>query len=184
MRHEPDYYDRFKKYAGRNFEEAAQKYLKNYQGIDKRRQAYAIESVLSYIGKMRLIDVDDEALQPFKEDRRLGRPPFEKPAMAGTINKELAVVSTVLNKACRLWRWMPSAPLIERVSGPVRQPYPLTWDEQGRLFKHLPTGWDQGAALFAINTGVRKGELFGLKWTDKVDLRCSVFSREHLNEEL
>jgi integrase len=55
-------------------------------------------------------------------------------------------------------------PLIEHIKGPARQPYPLTWEEQDRLFRCLPTGWDVGAACFAINTGVRKEELFGLKW--------------------
>jgi len=74
---------------------------------------------------------------------------------------------TILNKACRVWRWLPSSPLIQHVKGAVKQAYPLTWDEQSRLFRALPTGWDLGAALFAVNTGVRKAELFGLKWKDR-----------------
>lgn len=166
-------YARFEKHAGRLFEEAAARYVLEFQGKDKRRTAAAIEAVIPYIGHLRLIDVDDEAMAQFKEDRRLGRPPFvfedgrPRPAMVGTINKELTQVTTILNKACRVWRWLPSAPKLEHVRGARRMAYPLTWEEQDLLFTGLPRGWDAGAALFAINTGVRKEELFGLKWSDR-----------------
>jgi hypothetical protein len=156
-------YDRFDRHAERTFAEAATRYLAEYQGKDKSRAAQSIFAVAPYIGHLRLIDVDDEALQQFKEDRRLGRSPFRKPAMAGTINKDLTQVVTVLNKACRVWRWLPSTPKLEHVKGAVRQAYPFTWEEQDRLFAALPTGWDCGAALFAVNTGVRKEEMFGLR---------------------
>lgn len=158
--------DRFERFAHVTFGEAAAKYLSSFDGKDssKERAAHALFAVGPYIAHLRLVDVDDEALAQFKEDRKAGRSPFKKPAMVGTINKELTQVTTVLTKACRLWRMMGSVPLIQHVKGPARQAYRLTWEEQDRLFRALPTGWDVGAALFAINTGVRKEELFGLKW--------------------
>lgn len=166
-------YDRFERHAERTFAEAAARYLAEFQGKDKSRAAHSIYAVAPYIGHLRLIDVDDEAMQQFKEDRRLGRPPFvdadgtPRPAMVGTINKDLTQVVTVLNKAARVWRWIPVAPKIEHVKGATRQPYPLTWDEQSRLGCCLPTGWDVGVLAFAINTGCRKEEIFGLKWSDR-----------------
>lgn len=159
-------YDRFEKHVDRTFAEAATRYLAEFQGKHKRRVATDIEAVAPYIGHLRLIDVDDETMAQFKEDRRLGRPPFSKPAMVGTINKELTQVVTILNKACRVWRWIPSAPKFEHVKGPRKQAYPLSWEEQDRLFRCLPKGWDVGSAAFAINTGCRREEIFGLKWTD------------------
>jgi len=166
-------YDRFEKHAARTFAEAATRYLAEFQGKDKSRAAQSIDAVAPYIGHLRLIDVDDEALQQFKEDRRRGIGPFANrkgdpmPAMANTVNKDLTQVVTVLNKAARVWRWIPVAPKVEHIKGAVKQAYPLTWDEQDRLFRHLPTGWDVGVALFAINTGCRKEEIFGLKWSDR-----------------
>jgi integrase len=106
-------------------------------------------------------------LAQFKEDRTLGRGAFEKPAMANTVNKDLTQVVTVLNKAAGTFRWIPFVPTIEHVTGATKQPHPLTWDEQDKLFRCLPTGYDVGVALFAINTGCRRGEIFGLKWSDR-----------------
>jgi integrase len=166
--------ERFEKHSRRTFAEAAARYLAEFQGKDKRRIAAAIEVVLPYIGALRLIDVDDEAMLQFKEDRKLGNPPFTdedgkpRPAMVGTINKELTQVTTILNKACKVWRWLPSAPKIEHVQGAVKRAYPLSWAEQDRLFSCLPRGWDVMGGLFAVNTGVRREELFGLKWKDMV----------------
>lgn len=162
-------YERFERHADRSFGEAAARYLTEFQGkpSSKRRAAAAIDSVIPYIGKLRCIEVDDEAMLAFKEDRRAGRHPFKRPAMVNTVNKELTQVVTVLRKACRVWRWIPSAPALEHLRGAERQPYPLTWEEQDKLFGKLPTGWDVGAGLFLINTGCRKEEMFGLKWTDR-----------------
>jgi integrase len=109
-------------------------------------------------------------LAQFKDDRRSGSHPFTKAAMVGTINKELTLATTILNKAARVWRWIPISPKIELLQGARRVAYPLTWDEQARLFSSLPRGWDVGCAVFAVNTGVRKAELFGLKWSDMVPI--------------
>lgn len=160
-------YERFERHAHRTFADAAARYIAEFQGKDKRRTALSLKAIVPYLGDLRLIDVDDETCGPFKEDRRLGRPPFKRPAMVGTINKELTLVVTILNKACKVWRWIPSAPKIEHVKGARKQAYPLSWEEQDRLFACLPTGWSVGVGVFAVNTGCRKEEIFGLKWSDR-----------------
>lgn len=163
-------YDRFEQHIDKTFNDAADRYLDEFRRKDKRRQTYALQPIRYYIGNLRLIDIDDEALAPYKHDRLNGTGPFDKPAMKGTVNKELTVALTVLNKASRIWRWIPAPPRFERVDGDTRSSYPLSWEEQDRLFSSLPSAWDISAGLFATNTGVRKAELFGLKWTDMVPL--------------
>lgn len=161
-------YDRFRRHADKTFGQAAARYLNEYRGRNQERAAYAIEAVRPYIADKRLIDVDDEAMEPFKEDRLNGRGPFKRPAMAGTVNRELSTVTAILRKASRVWRWIPEAPQILYVEGARKRSIPLTWEEQDALFAQLPQRWAEGMALFAVNTGVREQELLGLEWSDMV----------------
>ena len=113
--------------------------------------------MLPYIGKTPLCHINNAALAGFREAR-------QKEVAASTVNKELTLVVTIMNVACDIWEWIDYVPRIKQVKGPEKQPYPLKWDEQDKLFAHLPEWWAQGPALFAINTGMRAGEMFGLKW--------------------
>ena len=152
-------FDRFDRFADKTFGDATDQYLAEFDGKCKRRQEYALEPVLKYIRDLPLIDVDDLALQQYKQER-------SQQVMAGTVNKEITTVTAVLNKAARVWRWIPSAPKIQRVKGPTRKPYPLTWPEQASLFGQMGD-YLRKICIFAVNTGVRRAEIFKLKWTDE-----------------
>jgi len=65
-------HDRFERYADKKFRDAALRYLAEYQGKDKSRAQQSLDAVEPYIDDLRLIDVDDEAMQKFKEDRKEG----------------------------------------------------------------------------------------------------------------
>ena len=45
----------------------------------------------------------------------------------------------------------------------ARKPYPLSWDEQTRLFSELPVHLSR-MALFKVNTGCRDQEVCQLRW--------------------
>ncbi len=103
---------------------------------------------------------------------------------AGTINHGLKVVRRILNLAATEWMddhgltWLVAAPKIKLLPDTAkRQPYPLNWDEQSRLFKELPEHLAT-MALFAVNTGCRDGEVCGLQWSWEVkvpELKTTVF---------
>lgn len=157
--------------AHRTFAEAAERYLGEFQGKDVMRCMQSIDALLPYIGDKRLADIDDEALEAFKHDRRNGAGHFKRPAMANTVNKDLAQAATILNKACKVWHWIQSAPKVRLlVGGESRFGYALTWEDQDRLFRQFPTGWDVGGSLFVLNTGIKKEQLFDLRWDDLVEL--------------
>ena len=154
--------DRYEKFADKTFADAAEKYLDEMEEKSRKRQWYALQNVMPYIGEMALIDVDDTALGQYKSDRR-------KLVMTGTINKELSTVTAVLNRAAKVWRWIPSAPKLQRVKGANRKPYPFSWDEQIALFGRL-THDVQKIVLFIVNTGCRREEVFKLRWADERDI--------------
>ncbi len=162
----------------RTFEKAAEKYLEEHQhkrSID--RDVYALKAVMPYIGHLPLERVHNDALAKFKRDRT------NAGCKAGTINKELAVTRRILNLAARVWRhqngqtWLAAPPLLELMRGPGRKPYPISWEEQKRLFQELPAHLER-IALFAVNTGCRAGEVSELRWDWEVvipELNDSLF---------
>lgn len=118
----------------------------------------------SFVGHLEIDRVHDGTLAPFVADR------LAAGVSATTINRSLEIVRTILNRAARFYRdedgrpW-PNVlpPLISMLPETPRQPYPLTWEEQDRLFRHLQLHLRQ-MVLFAINTGLRDSNLCGLMW--------------------
>ncbi len=163
------------------FEEAALRYLEEIAHKSSANTiAVILDSLFPYIGKLPVAQVHDGTIRPFVEQEQArGMAPK-------TINNVLGIVSTVLNRAARVWRdhdgnpWLTQAPaLISRLSvkGKQAKAYPLSWSEQDRLIKELPRHLAD-AALFGLNTGCREQEICQLRWDWEVQLpemETSVF---------
>lgn len=171
------------------FEQAAAHYLDLYQ--DKPSivsDVYHLKAVMPFIGHLKLDQVHNATLKPFKEARRAsGR-------KNKTINLSLSVVRRILNLCARDWRddngvtWLATAPLITMLPlTDQRPPKPLMWDEQRKLLPALPDHLAE-MALFVLNTGVRDEVVCNLQWSWEVpipQLGVSVFvvPKEHVKGE-
>jgi len=164
----------------REFREAATKFLlENAHKRSIQTEAKALRTVDSYIGHLTLESVHIGTLQPYIAARR------KEGVKARTINHGLGIVRRVLNLAASEWMdehgltWLNAAPKIKLLPEPdARRPYPLDWEEQVRLFAHLPSHLME-MALFAVNTGCRDGEICKLRWEwevcSQIDEVGSVF---------
>ena len=159
------------------FEAAAERYVTEYAHlVSMRTIIMELKRAMPYIGHLLVEEIYDDSLLQFKSDA------LERGLAAGSINKTLGHVIRVLNLCARKWRtngrtWLAECPLIEKVSGPEKQPYPLEWPEQFRLLEQLP-GHLRQMALFDINTGLRESALLALRWAWEVpvaELQTSVF---------
>lgn len=162
----------------RTWRQAATHYLNTTKKRSLERDAQDLTALDPFIGDLTLQQVHMGTLQPFIDARRSdGR-------KASTINRSLAVVRRVLNLAARLWldehglTWLETPPMIVMLpKDDARGAYPLSWDEQTRLFQRLPPHL-QRMALFKVNTGTREQEVCGLRWEWEVpvpSLGTSVF---------
>jgi integrase len=137
-----------------------------------------LRNLMPVLGDIALDKIHMGTLAPWIEARRqAGRAP-------GTINHGLQLVRRILRLAASRWRdadgltWLETpAEIVFVPNHDKRQPYPLTWDEQDRLFGELP---DHLAAMarFTVNTGCRDGEVCALRWAWEVEvpeLGASVF---------
>lgn len=162
----------------RTLVEAATKYLEeNLANRAIQREADALKAIMKFVDPHTPLDrIHDGTFDSFRTTRR------KQGRSAGTINRDLAPVRRILKLAASVWRdesgpWLMALTVIRAVKGPKRKPYPLTWEEQSRLFRELP-GHLQRMALFKVNTGCREREVVQLRWDWEVkvpELDTTVF---------
>ena len=163
----------------RSFRSAATKYLNEHQ--HQRRIADAaihLKQLDPFIGGLAIEGIHMGTLRPYIDARqRAGR-------KTKSVNIALGIVRHILNLAASEWldernlTWLQSPPKIKllRVED-ARAPYPLSWEEQARLFAELPTHLAR-MALFKVNTGTRDKEVCNLRWEWEVpvpELETAVF---------
>jgi len=91
-------------------------------------------------------------------------------ASPASINKLRSVLGTVFHRATQAGLWVGPNP-VERIDArrvPKRAYSVLSLDEAERLMPHVSTHW-RGVVATALYTGMRKGEILGLRKSD-VDL--------------
>ncbi len=156
----------------RTFKEMMERYLKEVSVRKSHgsalRDRQCADHLLPCFGEMLLYQVTPKVLAEFKVKRRL-----EKAAPA-TINKELGVVRHAFNIGIREWEWCRENPMqrvaMEKVNN-ARDRW-LTLKEQEQLLA-AAAAWLREIILFALHTGMRRGEILALKWQD-VDLERGV----------
>jgi integrase len=163
----------------RIFRDAAIKYLiENTHKSSLDDDKSHLKKLDSFIGTLTLDAIHMGSLAPFIEVRK------QEGVKMRTINQGLKVVRRILNLATSEWvdehglTWVLTTPKIKLLAEPdLRKPYPLSWQEQAKLFEALPLHLRR-MALFAVNTGCRDAEICSLKWEWEVkvpELNCSVF---------
>ena len=124
----------------RTFEQAAAKFvLENQHKRSLDDDIDRLNHLVKHIGNKPLDNVHMGTLQPWIEHRQ------KEGVTVGTINHGLKVVRRIFNLASSEWldehglTWLKAAPKIRLLPDTnKRQPYPLNWDEQVRLFQKLP----------------------------------------------
>ena len=162
----------------RTWRQAATKYLEETEKSSIRCDAVQLKMLDGFIGHLPLNSIHMGSLQGFIEWRK------SQGRKKRTINYALQVVRHILNLAAGEWMdehgmtWLPSAPKIKLFKEDDKaKPYPMSWDEQLRMFNQLPP-YLAKMALFKVNTGCRDQEVCNLKWEWEVavpELDTSVF---------
>ena len=156
----------------RIFDEAVQRYIKIKVSTKSSLEddILHLKYLKPYIGHLELSRINLDMLQAFIQDRQA------QGVKNRTINFSLKAVRQVLNLAAE-WRdengnpWLQVAPRISLLpETDSRKPYPVTWEEQSRLFAELPEHL-RLMALFKVNTGCREQEVCSLKWEWEHKLR-------------
>ncbi len=149
----------------KTFSDLAEKYVNEYAKQHKKSWAKDDERLknhlIPFFGEMIVTDITPKIISAYKGHR------YAKGVKAATINRELAIMKHMYTIAVKEFEWCRDNPVM-RVSmekeGQPRDRW-LTYEEEKRLMEACP-GWLQEIVTFALNTGMRQGEVLSLRWQD------------------
>lgn len=145
-------------------------YVRDYAKVNKssfQRDEIAIGHINDFMGDKLASEVSTRDLERYKSSRRESPKRGGKQISGATVNREMAILKTAYNKAIE-WGLLESNP-VERVKffsekdrGRTRY---LSADEKAKLLAACSPELRRFIIL-ALKTGMRAGEIFGLKWSD------------------
>ncbi|MFM0134897.1 tyrosine-type recombinase/integrase [Caballeronia grimmiae] len=120
----------------------------------------------SRLAKLSMAALTPKAISAYR-DERLGQ------VMPATVIRELAYLSAIINHARREWdiNVLNPVTLVRKPPSPQGRDRVLSADEEARLLAELvPTGrinvWLLPATVLSLETGMRRGELVELRWSN------------------
>lgn len=90
---------------------------------------------------------------------------FRTPA---TKNRYVALLRAIFRRARDVWDWVDRAPAFQTYVEPDKRIAYLTEEQFSAVLRELPDP-HRSAAILAVSTGLRKSNVYGLRW-DQVDL--------------
>jgi integrase len=146
----------------KTWDDAAEKWLDETR--HKRDHAHDIKKLdwiaLHWSGK-NLADIDREVIYNLAQKKHMT-------AKEATVNRYLALIRAILRRAVNDWEWLEKAPHVRLYPEPARRVRWLLLEQAKRLLGLLPEHQSH-AMLFALSTGLRAGNVLGLRW-EQVDL--------------
>lgn len=161
------------------FQAFAEGFLKKHASLKRSYRtdltAYEIH-LRPHFGNMPLSDIRLERIEEYKAARkaeatlRKGADGKPRETSGATVNRELALLRTMLNKAVE-WEYLDASPVnwrrVKKFRESGRERYLLA-DERERLFAALDDSSPilRSFLVLALNTGLRRGEIMGLRWAN------------------
>lgn len=163
----------------RTLEQMAEKFIKEHLPLIKpasaRRYGVSIVNLLDAMGpNTRITDIGKAKMTEFETARRTSG------VRASTVRRDLACLSSMMGYAVD-WEWIDANPVPAQMKhrrrkglkeSPPRTRY-LTHEEEDRLLLNA-TPDVRRAIMFAIDSGLRREEQFGLTW-ERVDVARGRF---------
>ncbi len=148
----------------KTFEELKEKYMREHSAVHKAQSSHERDfSTFKQLDRgfkgLTLSQITPSKISDYKALRQ------REGKKTATISKELELLRNALNYAAGEWQWLERNPFervkIEKPNNKVDRP--LTFEEEKRLLDaSLP--WLKDIIVFALHTGMRRGEILSLQW--------------------
>jgi integrase len=163
----------FEKLIGskKTFKDLVERFMKEHApkvSINTQRSyTFSLKHLTPYFRETNLTSITPKMISRYKVLRK------DEGTAPASINRELAMISKAFNLAVKEWEWLKDNP-VSRVSKEKENNERDRWlteDEERRLIENSPE-WLGEIIVFALNTGLRQGELISLEWS-----RVNIFNK-------
>ena len=150
----------------RTWKEGVERWMKDHEhkrsrADDERYEAFWSDRFkdleLVYLDELEPDVVGDIVDELAERENRYG-----EPIAKATINRYLSFLRAVINSCARKYMWLQASPVFAMFEETERLRY-LTHEELFALLDALPETY-RSMALFAVSTGLRRANVFGLTW--------------------
>lgn len=148
------------------FEEMAELFLKNYSQVNKKswkRDHASIKNLNSFFKGRYIYEINNLDVENYKRKR------IADGVKHATINRELACLKTIFNKAIE-WNILKTEPPKIKLYKENNQRVRYLTEEEYKKILSLCDERLRSIVKIAVNTGMRENEIAKLKWKD-VDLK-------------
>lgn len=147
------------------FESLAREYLEvhakvNKKGWEKADKIYLNCHLIPYFGEYEITKINSMLIERYKRER------IEEGAKQSTVNRELSCLRLIFNKAVS-WGYLTESPMKEFKFFSEKDNFMervLLLEEEKRLLKNCASKPVKDFIVFALNTGMRRGEILSLEW--------------------
>jgi integrase len=143
-----------------SFKDMADKYLSEH---GHSRDPYTIKRLMDFFYGCKISEISTKLISEYRNDRlKVVRP--------ATLYQELALLRRMFSVAIKEWEWVRDNP-VSRLSFAVGNKNArdrwLTKEEEQRLLASATNPkWLRSLLVVALHSGMRQGEILGLKWQD------------------
>ena len=116
----------------------------------------------TYLGDKYLDEINKALIDKIKAEK------LKTGVSNGTVNRMLAILKAILNRAKADWEWLDNVPTIKALSNPNQRVRWITQNEALKLLNELPPHLET-IVRFALETGLRESNIVNLQWS-QVDL--------------
>jgi integrase len=148
---------------------------------DHKKQAAQLDWWHSKIGEYTLADITPAVLGEVRDSLAVGRSP-------ATVNRYLAIISHLFTIAVNEWGWVEVNPVkkVRKPKEPRGRVRFLSDDERKELLKACKNSKNPYlyiVVVLALSTGMRRGEVLGLRWQDVDTINGRIILHETKNGE-
>ena len=152
------------------FKEAAERYLEWYKTKSGARQRSVkiheqrVRTLIEYFRSYQLKRISYFTIEHYKKKR------LQDGVSKETVNKELTILKSIFNRAKEFGFFSGDLPKIEKFKDTQKEGVRYLTEEEARRLINACPEWFRPVVIFALNTGLRAGEIFSLTW-DMVDFK-------------